>query len=304
MVRVRNLTRRFGDLVAVDDISFAAEPGRVTGLLGPNGAGKTTTLSMLSGLLRPTSGMVTIDGISISENPREAKNKLGVVPQEIALYEELSARENLEFWGSLRGLGGRVLKERIEEVLHLVDLGARKDPVSKFSGGMKRRLNLAIGILHRPPVLLLDEPTVGIDVQARAHILEVVRQMAEDGATVLYTTHYLEEAEDLCDRVAIIDHGKILADDRVESLKRLLGEGSVVSIRGEFDEAAFRSAFPWEGEVRFPEDGRAFLTTGREGAAGVLESLLGTGLPIEDVTVREPSLQSVFLQLTGRELRD
>jgi ABC-2 type transport system ATP-binding protein len=304
MIQVDHLTRRFGELVAVDDVSFSAEPGKVTGLLGPNGAGKTTTLSMISGLLAPTSGSISIEGISVTERPREAKKRLGVVPQEIALYDELSARENLEFWGSLRGLTGRERKARIDEVLHLVDLAARRDPVSKFSGGMKRRLNLAVGILHRPSVLLLDEPTVGIDVQARAHILDVVRAMARAGSTVLYTTHYLEEAEDLCDRVAIIDHGRILADERVEDLKRSFGEGSLVAVSGDFDEVAFRTAFPWEGEIRFPEEGRAFLATGREGAARVLESLLGCGLAIEDVSVRGPSLQSVFLQLTGRELRD
>jgi ABC-2 type transport system ATP-binding protein len=304
MIHVEGLTRRFGDLVAVNDVSFDAAPGKVTGLLGPNGAGKTTTLSMISGLLRPHAGKIEIEGVSVVDRPKEAKAKLGVVPQEIALYEELSARENLEFWGSLRGLKGGELKGRIEEVLHLVDLTSRKDAVSKFSGGMKRRLNLAAGILHRPSVLLLDEPTVGIDVQARAHILDVIRAMAEGGTTVLYTTHYLEEAEDLCDRVAIIDKGRILADDRVDDLRRHLGDGSVVSVRGAFDELTFRTAFPWDGEVRFPEEGSAFLTTGREGAARVLEDLLATDLPIEDVTVREPSLQSVFLQLTGRELRD
>ncbi len=304
MIRVEHLTRRFGDLVAVDDISFDAAPGRITGLLGPNGAGKTTTLSMVSGLLRPTSGSIRLDGISMAERPREAKALLGVVPQEVALYEELSSRENLEFWGSLRGLTGRELSARIEEVLHVVDLAGRRDPVSKFSGGMKRRLNLAAGILHRPRILLLDEPTVGIDVQARAHILDVIRATAEEGATVLYTTHYLEEAEELCDRVAILDHGRILADDRVDDLKRSLGEGSVVAVHGDFVENEFRRAFPWDGPIHFPEDGRAFLTTGRGSVARLLEQVLGCGLSIEDVSVREPSLQSVFLQLTGRELRD
>jgi ABC-2 type transport system ATP-binding protein len=304
MIQVLGLTRRFGDLFAVDDVSFEARAGEVTGLLGPNGAGKTTTLSMISGVLSPTAGDVHLDGISIRDRPIEAKRLLGVVPQEIALYEELSARENLEFWGALHGWRGRDLSRRIEEALASVDLSGRRDAVAKFSGGMKRRLNLAAGILHRPRVLLLDEPTVGIDVQARAHILEVVKNTAREGAAVLYTTHYLEEAEQICDRVAIIDHGRILADDTVGNLKRSLGEGSVVAVRGSFDEATFRAKIPFSGEAHFPESGRALIATGAESAPRLLERILGAGLPIDDVTVREPSLQTVFLKLTGRELRD
>lgn len=304
MIQAQALTRRFGDLVAVEDVSFEARAGEVTGLLGPNGAGKTTTLSMISGVLSPTAGDVLLDGISIRRKPIEAKRLLGVVPQEIALYEELSARENLEFWGALHGWRGRELSRRIEEALAAVDLAGRRDAVSKFSGGMKRRLNLAAGILHRPRVLLLDEPTVGIDVQARAHILDVVKRTARDGAAVLYTTHYLEEAEQICDRVAIIDHGKILADDTVAKLKSSLGEGSVVAVRGTFDEGSFRAKVPVPADAHFPETGRALLATGAEGVPRLLERILGAGLPIDDVTVREPSLQTVFLKLTGRELRD
>jgi ABC-2 type transport system ATP-binding protein len=304
VIAVDKLTRRFGDLVAVNEISFHAEPGRVTGLLGPNGAGKTTTLSMIAGLLTPTSGEVRLDGISVTERPQDAKKLLGVVPQEIALYEELSARENLEFWGSLRGLAGRALKERIEETLATVELAGRKDSVAKFSGGMKRRLNLAIGILHTPQILLLDEPTVGIDVHARARILEIIRETARAGTTVLYTTHYLEEAEELCDRVAIIDHGNLLADDTVQALKRSLGEGQVISVRGDFTEQQFSERVPHDGPLHFPEPGRALIGVGDDGAARVLERILGSGLEIEDVNVREPSLENVFLKLTGRELRD
>lgn len=304
MIVVEKLSRRFGDLVAVNEISFRAEPGQVTGLLGPNGAGKTTTLSMIAGLLTPTSGDVRLDGIRVTERPREAKKLLGVVPQEIALYEELNARENLEFWGSLRGLSGRELKDRIERTLATVELSERKDAVSKFSGGMKRRLNLAVGILHEPRILLLDEPTVGIDVHARARILEIIRETARAGTTVLYTTHYLEEAEELCDRVAIIDHGNLLADDTVTALKRSLGEGQVISARGEFTEQQFAESVPHSGPLHFPEPGRALIGVGDDGAARVLEKILGSGLAIEDVTVREPSLENVFLKLTGRELRD
>jgi ABC-2 type transport system ATP-binding protein len=304
MIVVEKLSRRFGELIAVNEISFRAEPGCVTGLLGPNGAGKTTTLSMIAGLLTPTNGEVHLDGIRVTERPQEAKKLLGVVPQEIALYEELNARENLEFWGSLRGLSGRELKDRIERTLATVELADRKDAVAKFSGGMKRRLNLAIGILHEPRILLLDEPTVGIDVHARARILEIIRDTARAGTTVLYTTHYLEEAEELCDRVAIIDHGNLLADDSVTALKRSLGEGQVISVRGEFTEQRFAQNVPHTGPLHFPEPGRALIGVGEDGAARVLERILGSGLAIEDVTVREPSLENVFLKLTGRELRD
>ncbi|HET9886127.1 MAG TPA: ABC transporter ATP-binding protein, partial [bacterium] len=229
---------------------------------------------------------------------------LGVVPQEIALYEEISARENLEFWGALRGLEGKTLKARIDEVLNTVELGGRNDPVSKFSGGMKRRLNLAAGILHHPPVLLLDEPTVGIDVHARARILEIVREEANRGTTVLYTTHYLEEAEQLCDRIAIIDHGKILADDETQRLKRSLGEGRLVIVRGNFEEGAFRERVRHNGTMHFPERGRVILGTGENTVPQVLEHLFASGLAIDDVTVQEPRLENVFLKLTGRELRD
>jgi len=304
LIEVEGLTRRFGDLLAVDHVSFTARSGEITALLGPNGAGKTTTLAMISGVLAPTSGDVRIGGISVRERPIEAKKLLGVVPQEIALYDELSARENLEFWGALHGLRGRDLGRRIEDALRSVDLDQRRDPVSKFSGGMKRRLNLAAGMLHRPRVLLLDEPTAGIDVQARAHILDVVKRAAVDGAAVLYTTHYLEEAEQICERVAIIDHGRILADDTVDRLKHRFGEASIVAVRGTFDEPSFRARVPVEGDARFPEPGRAILSAGTAGAPRLLERILGSGLAIDDVTVREPSLQNVFLQLTGRELRD
>ncbi len=304
MIVVERLTRKFGPVVAVDDISFTAKPGEVTGLLGPNGAGKTTTLSMIAGLLRPDAGRVLLRGVDVAASPRDAKSNLGVVPQEIALYEEISARENLEFWGALRGMSGRELGARIDEVLTKVELAGRKDCVAKFSGGMKRRLNLAAGILHRPPVLLLDEPTVGIDVHARARILEIIRDEARAGTTVLYTTHYLEEAETLCDRIAIIDHGRILADDDTARLKRSLGEGRIVNVRGDFDEATFRARVPLDGVAHFPERGRAILEAGDHGVSRVLEKVLASGLAIEDVVVQEPRLESVFLKLTGRELRD
>ena len=212
VLEVTSLRKEFGDLVAVDNISFDVPEGEIFGFLGPNGAGKTTSISMICGLLKPTSGEVRVQGVSIQKQPREVKRNLGVVPQEVAIYEELSARQNLVFWGGIYALRGNELKRRVDELLEQVGLDDRADePTKNFSGGMKRRLNLAMGLINDPKLILLDEPTVGIDPQARRKILDVVAGITAGGRTVLYTTHYLEEAEELCDRVAIMDHGKILA---------------------------------------------------------------------------------------------
>ncbi len=212
MIQIDRLRKCYGDLVAVDDVSFEVRDGEIFGLLGPNGAGKTTTINMICGVLRPDSGRVLVDDRDIWLHPKAVKQNLGVVPQEIAVYEDLTARDNLSFWGSLYGLTGSELGNRIDESLSRVGLAERGgDKVKTFSGGMKRRLNLCMGLLHRPKFLLLDEPTVGIDPQARLNILDVIGEVAAAGTTVLYTTHYMDEAEQLCDRIAIIDHGKILA---------------------------------------------------------------------------------------------
>jgi ABC-2 type transport system ATP-binding protein len=236
MIRVEDLSKRYGDVRAVDGISFEIERGRIYGLLGPNGAGKTTTLSMLAGLLQPDSGRVLYEETDLYTDPIAVKRKLGVVPQEVALYEELTARENLRFWAGLYGLSGRRLTGAVEVALERVGLTAKADvAVKTYSGGMKRRLNLSLGLVHDPAIILMDEPTVGIDPQARERILDVVRGVAAAGATILYTTHYLEEAETLCDRIAIMDHGKILAEGTLEELKQMLGEGEVVTVRGTFD---------------------------------------------------------------------
>ena len=209
MIRVENLIRRYGELTAVDRISFEVATGEIYGLLGPNGAGKTTTLSMLSGLLKPDEGRILFDGVDLATDPISAKRSLGVVPQEVALYEELTARENLRFWGGLYDLRGQALTSAVDQALERVGLSGRADDrVKVFSGGMKRRLNLSLGLVHSPRAVLMDEPTVGIDPQARNSIQELVKSLAQDGMTVLYTTHYLDEAELLCDRIGIMDHGK------------------------------------------------------------------------------------------------
>src|SRR5215467_1496343 len=243
MIAVSHLGKRYGDLVAVDDVSFTAEGGAVFGLLGPNGAGKSTTIGCISGLLTPTSGHITVLGHDVVGDPIAARRELGVVPQELALYEDLSARENLSYWGAAYGLSGDTLKRRVLDVLERINLGDRaREPVKRFSGGMKRRLNFGCGIVHKPKVLLLDEPTVGVDPQSRVRLLDLVREEASAGTCVLYTTHYMEEAQDLCDRLAIIDHGKLLSMGTLDELRRLIGEKDVRRLIGRFDPQSTRRA--------------------------------------------------------------
>jgi ABC-2 type transport system ATP-binding protein len=309
LIQVRDLEKSYGSTRAVAGISFQVRSGQIYGLLGPNGAGKTTTISCISGLLRPDAGRITVDGLDLAADPIRVKAKLGIVPQETAIYPTLSAYENVTYFGSLHGLSGSELRGRARQVLESVGLSADSKQASrKFSGGMKRRLNLAVGLVHRPKVLLLDEPTVGIDPQARINILDVVRSIQQEGTAVLYTTHYLEEAETLCTEIGIMDHGKVLAEGTVEELRRLVGEGTVVSLRGDFRAEAFNRALNDNPDVRLLslEDGAALLTVGgaRRSAADLLSLLLRAGIEVAEISMREPSLQNVFLKLTGRELRD
>jgi ABC-2 type transport system ATP-binding protein len=212
LIEVKGLQKSYGDLVAVDRVSFSANPGAVFGFLGPNGAGKSTTINCLSGLLKPTAGTVSVGGFDLSVDAVKAKANLGIVPQELAIYEDLSARENLAFWGAAYGLKGDRLKQRVEHVINRIGLADRAGDLPKeYSGGMKRRLNFGCGLVHEPGILLLDEPTVGVDPQSREHLFELVREEKAKGTCVLYTTHYMEEAEKLCDELAIIDHGRIIA---------------------------------------------------------------------------------------------
>ena len=309
VLEVKSLRKVFGDLTAVDRISFDVEEGEIFGFLGPNGAGKTTTISMICGLLEPTDGDVHVEGVSIRKNPRAVKRRLGVVPQDVAIYEELSARQNLKFWGGIFNLSGARLNGRVDELLEQVGLSDRADePTKKFSGGMKRRLNLALGLVHDPKLILLDEPTVGIDPQARHKILDIVKNTVSTGRTVLYTTHYLEEAEDLCDRLAIIDHGQILAQGTVPELKAQLGEGSLLTLQGSFTAPDLQEATARiEGLLPLEiEDQRAMLLVGSQGpgVSRTLESLFARGLTFDDITIKEPNLEDLFLKLTGRDLRD
>ncbi len=313
MIRVDALRKAYGSTLAVDGVSFRVQAGTIYGLLGPNGAGKTTTISCLSGLLKPDAGRIEIDRTDPSVDPIGARRALGVVPQETAIYDTLSAAENVSYFATLHGIGAADRRARVAEVLERVGLDPRsKQQSRKFSGGMKRRLNLAIGLVSRPKALLLDEPTVGIDPQARIHILDVVRETVRQGTAILYTTHYLEEAETLCDRIAIMDHGRILAEGSVDELKRGVGDGTVVSVRGRFGQDEFRTALEArrtaDGSVRVLtlEDGAAMVGVqgGRGAASDVISSIVRGGIDISEISMQEPSLQSVFIKLTGRELRD
>jgi len=308
MIRVKDLQKSYGSLRAVDGISFEVPEGEMLGFLGPNGAGKTTTLSMISGLLKPDRGRVSIGEIDVWHSPKEAKRILGLVPQDLALYEELTARENLMFWGSLFHLPRSELKANIEVWLERVGLKDRgREAVSKFSGGMKRRLNLAIGLVHNPKVVLLDEPTVGIDPQARKNILDIIREIVKEGSTILFTTHHLEEAEALCDRIAIIDHGKILETGSVEELAKVVGDGDIVSINGSFTAVQLKTILENESvNVLNAVEHTATMSLSHGGLniAALLQKFSEAGIEITDISMQKPSLESVFLKLTGRELRD
>ena len=237
MLVVDNLIKQYGELLAVDDVSFKAREGTVFGLLGPNGAGKSTTINCISGLLQPTSGHVAVGGFDVAREAKRAKQSLGVVPQEIALYEDLPAIENLRYWGKAYGLSGKPLEDRVREVLEYIGLADRaRELPKKFSGGMKRRLNFGCGIVHRPKLILLDEPTVGVDPQSRERLFEMVESERDSGACVIYTTHYMEEAERLCDTVGIIDHGKLIAEGTVAELRAELGARDVLQLNGQFAE--------------------------------------------------------------------
>ena len=309
MIRVEQLRKHYGKVRAVDGVSFEVRPGEIYGLLGPNGAGKTTTLSILSGLLSPDEGRILFDGVELSSAPPSIRQQLGVVPQETALYDQLTARQNLRFWAGLYGLSGRHLQRQVDQTLDRVGLSARADaPVRGYSGGMKRRLNLGLGLVHDPRVLLLDEPTVGIDPQARVKILDLVRETAAAGTTVLYTTHYLEEAERLCERIGIMDHGKLLVEGTLAELKTLVGEEETIVIRGSFDivEAADRLSRQEGVRMLSSEPGRLALAVAGGGrrAVDLLSRVLDGRLAVDGVSVEPPNLNGLFLKLTGRELRD
>src|SRR6185436_1395657 len=294
LLQVSGLSKAFGEVRAVSDVCLEVRAGEIYGLLGPNGAGKTTTISMISGLLRPDAGKVAVDGADFWSNPARAQRIMGVVPQEIALYEELSGRENLEFWGRLAGLSASVAKTRAGEVLEALTLADRaKDAVKNYSGGMKRRINIGCALMHRPKLLLLDEPTVGIDPQARMNILEFVKKLSADGTAILYTTHYLEEAEALCHRIGIIDHGKLLAEGTLGELQKRLGGDQLFVLEGNLQEAnpddwpRFHERF----RVLHKSDLQLVVSSQQNRhPSECLKDLLELPVRVENVTLKRPSL--------------
>lgn len=308
-IEVSQLKKSFGETQAVQGVSFSARQGEILSLLGPNGAGKSTTISMLSGLLAPSAGEAAIMGHSVTRDPAAAKASLGVVPQDIALYPDLSARENLVFWGKMYGLRGSVLKQRVDEVLEVIGLSDRqKGLVGKFSGGMKRRVNIGAALLHKPAVIIMDEPTVGIDPQSRRHILDNVKELNRQGMTVLYTTHYMEESAELSDHIAIMDQGKVIAYGTHAELIKLVGEQTRIDLtlnaEGERVLAAWQ-AVPGVAQIS-AADGKvtALVDDSNRVLPYLFEQAAQAGVRITSVDIQEPDLETVFLHLTGRALRD
>ncbi len=312
LLTAQNIHKRFDDLHAVRGVSFHIAAGEIYSLLGPNGAGKTTTISVLTTLLAPNEGEAVIGGYSVTRQPHKVREIIGVVPQEIALYGDLSAAENLRFWGRMLGLRGQRLKNRVAEGLTLAGLESRAtDKVETFSGGMKRRLNIAVGLLNRPQILFLDEPTVGIDPQSRRRILDTVKELNRQGLAVLYTTHYMEEAQELSHRIGIIDHGELIAEGRLDELIRAADVRESLHLtletaaRGPQDLEADLAALPGVQAVHQTETA---LTLQVDDANRRLPALLnwlgGQGLHVRRIEIREPNLEAVFLKLTGRALRD
>jgi ABC-2 type transport system ATP-binding protein len=308
-IEVLNLHKSFGETKAVQGISFDVSQGEICSLLGPNGAGKTTAISMLSCLLRPDEGDARIMGHSIIFKPNEVKAVLGVVPQEIALYEDLTARENLTFWGKMYGLRGSALRSRVGEVLDIIGLRDRaNERVGKYSGGMKRRVNIGVALLHKPRVIYMDEPTVGIDPQSRRNILDSVISLKDQGMTVLYTTHYMEEAQELSNHIAIMDHGKLMAYGTHEDLVKLVGQQTRIDLTLNVD--AGRVLDIWrglEGVTRVSsEDGKISVLVEDSNLVlpRLFESAAKLSARITSVDIQEPNLEAVFLHLTGRALRD
>jgi ABC-2 type transport system ATP-binding protein len=311
ILEAKNLVKKFGDITAVNDVSFSIEAGEIFSLLGPNGAGKTTTISILSTLIRPTSGEALIAGHSVVRNPIEVKKAIGVVPQEIALYETLSARENLFFWGRMYGMSGSHLRQRVDQVLNQIGLTERANQkVETYSGGMKRRVNIGVGLLHEPRLVFMDEPTVGIDPQSRRSILDTVKSLNKRGMTVLYTTHYMEEAQELSDRIGIIDHGKMIALGTHKELTELVGQQDLLRLHladstSALELAASLQELPCVFQAT-PNDSEIVVAVPE--AAEALAPVIGTatrhGVHVRSVDIQEPNLEAVFLHLTGRALRD
>jgi len=311
ILEVTDLAKRYGDFAAVKGVSFDIKRGEIFSLLGPNGAGKTTTISMLSTLFSPSSGDATISGHSVTREAMTVRRAIGVVPQELALYDELTARENLNFWGQMYGLGGDALKRRVDDVLAQIGLTDKaNDRVKTYSGGMKRRVNIGVGLLHKPQLLFMDEPTVGIDPQSRRAILDTVLDLNKHGTSVLYTTHYMEEAQELSHRVGIMDGGQMIALGTVKELTRRVGERETLRLHLADDAdattlAIAMRAVPGVIEASATDHQVVVIVPDAEAAlAAIVTKANDAGVRIRSLDIEEPNLEAVFLHLTGRALRD
>ncbi len=307
ILEIKNITKKYGNLTALDNFGFSLHKGEILGLLGPNGAGKTSLISILSGTLKDFSGSITFKGEDLFKN-RKLKNHMGIVPQDMAFYEDLNAIDNLMFWGGLYDISKKQLKNRMHELLKIVKLDDRaKEPVKNFSGGMKRRLNIAIGLIHNPELLLLDEPTVGIDVQAKVRILEIIKELGKNGTSVIFTTHQLSEVEEICSKIIIMDKGVKLIEGTLNELIDIVGEKEIVEIKGEFSIDSIRQL---ENKINFAEIigleenvlSLAFENTDK--VPILMETFFKNNIKISDLKIKSPSLETVFLKFTGRSLRD
>ncbi|MEM6456645.1 MAG: ABC transporter ATP-binding protein [Acidobacteriota bacterium] len=308
VLRVRGLRKAYGELIALDAVDLDIRAGEIFGLLGPNGAGKSTAISCICGLLKPSGGSIRVRGHDVVARSVEARRSLGVVPQELALFDDLSGRRNVAYWASAYGLRGSQRRERVDAILEAVALIDRADDkVETYSGGMKRRLNFACGVVHRPQLLLLDEPTAAVDPQSRRKLLDLVKAQAERGTSVLYTTHYMEEAQALCDRLAIIDHGRIIADGTLDELRQRSDERDVLTLRGTFPDASAQSLVAALSGVELIRRDEEALVLALRGAPARLPELLqrfaDAEMTVREVTLAQPNLESLFLRLTGRALR-
>lgn len=309
LIEIKNASKSYGTLKAVDNVSITIKKGEIFGLLGPNGAGKSTLISMISTLLTPDGGEITVSEYDILKNTSQIKKMLGLVPQDIALYPTLTARENLVFWGRMYGLRGKLLQERVDEALETAGLKDRaKEKIESYSGGMKRRINITAALLHHPEIVIMDEPTVGIDPQSRNYILETVLKLNSQGMTVIYTSHYMEEVEFLCTRIAILDHGKVIASGSKEELQKLVGRKDTLNIQmTNIDEDVINKIKEMDGvENLVAEDGKMSIITQDADTilAEVITAVDSAKYRINSIDIKQPNLESVFLHLTGRALRD
>ena len=309
LLKVADLHKEFGSIKAVDGVSFQVEKGEVFGLLGPNGAGKSTTISMISTLIAPTKGEIEFEGSNILADPKPIRQKLGVVPQDIALYPTLSGYDNLAFWGSMYGLKGAELKKRIEEVSEIIGLNGRlKDRVDKYSGGMRRRITIGAALLHKPELLIMDEPTVGIDPQSRNHILDTVLELNRQGMTIIYTSHYMEEVEYLCSRICIMDQGRIIASGTQEELVGLIKGQTQVCLKLDKTDNEILGLLKEIKGVSGAELVLDEIAVSGENVdmilADIIAKVTGHGRRISSIDVKKPNLEAVFLHLTGKALRD